>query len=374
LKRRTRRILILALVAPFVLAVIFVLVQVFRARSMASARTAPVNTRYFITPDASCVFRLRARPGDEGMLELLEQAAGAYDRNRTARAGRWEKLVYFLLGFERPSEAFTRPLPIEAVAIVRYDPRAARFHSYAVYSVSGMAPLLAEGADHLPTYAPRVARRYARRLHSDETLHVPDNGAGPPGARLAPSDVTALWPPGALTDAAWAVVDNNLLVARRPESLAIAVDDLKAFQAGVPRRCPVVLPDAPEAADVTGVVRNEHGELLCALALLAELAKSDDLVAWLARPEAKRDAGTVRSATLITDLRPADRMVTTVRFTYTSRSAMLRVFSALAHALREWRPPPPIRVRLSPSFGDGTLSVEFICTGLGAYLEDRLEP
>ena len=161
-KRRAIKIVLISAVALFVLLAVVLLVGFFKLRSLASERSTPVDGRYFVTPDTSLFILARLKLSDEGVLEFSDRLTKAYDTNREDRAGLWEDLAYFALGFDQPSEAITRPLPAEVAVVVRYDPHQAEFHSYAVYSISGLAALARLAARNLSLLAPEAAESYGQ--------------------------------------------------------------------------------------------------------------------------------------------------------------------------------------------------------------------
>jgi len=376
-KRRAIKIVLISAVALFVLIAIVLLVGFFKLRSLASERSTPVDGRYFVTPDTSLFILARLKPSDEGVLEFSNRLTKAYDANREDRAGLWEDLAYFALGFDQPSDVITRPLPAEVAVVVRYDPHKAEFHSYAVYSISGLAALARFAARNLSLFAPEAAESYGQQTHSDETVFVPENAAGPPGPRLAERDIEALVPPAALSEACWSVIENNILFSRRVPSLSLAVDDVKAVFAGAAQtqHSPIaeVVPSLDGGVDITGGLINEHGELACVLSLVGKLIDAKDMATWLRAEGALRDVSTITRVGFSADIRRGDRIVVTIRFAYTSHRSALRVASVLVKALTEWKPPPPVQLWVGPGLESGRVRIKAILSGVGEYLEQAVK-
>ena len=111
MKRRIVRVVAWGFVTVVVAGAITALVAVLHLRALGSERSTPVDCRTFITPDASCVLLLKWDLADEGVGDFSAPVVAAYDTRRQKAAGFWERRAYSLLGFDRPSDAITRPLP-----------------------------------------------------------------------------------------------------------------------------------------------------------------------------------------------------------------------------------------------------------------------
>ena len=146
MKGRTFRIIIWGLAGVVVAVAITAMSVLSHFRALGSERNTPVECHTFITPDATCALLLKWDLADEGIGDFSAPLIAAYDERRKKAADSWERRAYFLLGFDKPSDAITRPLPAECAFIVRYDAEQSRFHSSATVSVSGLAGLLQQAA------------------------------------------------------------------------------------------------------------------------------------------------------------------------------------------------------------------------------------
>ena len=115
------RIIICGLVGLVVADAITALTVLSHFRSLGSERNTPVECHTFITPDASCALLLKWDLADEGIGDFSAPLVAAYDEQREKEADSWERRAYFLLGFDRPSDVITRPLPAECAFVIRYD-------------------------------------------------------------------------------------------------------------------------------------------------------------------------------------------------------------------------------------------------------------
>jgi len=345
------------------------------ARSLASGRSDPVETERFLTRDTSGVLLVSLQPSDDGVDELFDQIAAGYDAARAAKAGFWEKLGYWLVGFDRPSELITRPLPAEIAVVVRYDETAERFNSYAVYSVSGLARLISHGSRHLSRYAPGLAKEYEARTYEGETFFVPRSASLTRSDRLRARDVKMLVPGGG-PPACWSVADNNVLLANHPDSLESAIDRLGAIRAGEgqPRGaiCSILPPHLSDV-DIRGALLNRHGELAGLLTVLGEVRGAEVLRRWLAAQSNRRLLSAVESVTIAADVQPDDRVLITARFAHAPGWPMERFFTVLEAALRSCRPAPPMRLEVQVSPSPGEVEVQVIVSGLGAYYRGAAE-
>jgi hypothetical protein len=241
-----------------------------------------------------------------------------------------------------------------------------------------MAPLCRFIAEHLPAVAPRFAEKYTKGERSDVALFVPKQGAPPPSPRLDPKDLETLVPPDALSDASWCIIENTILLSRRPESLGRAVDHLKALYAGAaePGRAPVesVIPAPADGVDIVGGFTNEHGELAALLTILADATDAPGLAAWLATEQATRDVATFSRGTIKADVQTGDQVQVTTQLEFASYVAAARVFAVLYAALERYRPPPPITLKLGGGLRPNRVTFDVRISGLGAYLDNWVWP
>ena len=371
MKRRVIKVILLICVALFVVVLGAVF---FYCRSLGSERSTPTECRKLITADASCVLLLKWDLADDGVRELSTPLIDAYDEARENAAGRGERLAYFMLGFDRPADIITRPLPAEGVLVVRYDEQAKKFHSHVACSVSGLAGLLAKAARRLPSLARNRGVTYEERAYRGETLLVAKNGAGPPRASLNLQDVTAIFAPLDPPGGCWSVVDNNIILARRPDSLAFVVDQLKTGDAG-DADPPIanLIPKMTGGIDAAGALVNKRGEFACLIELAASVMDSRILKLWLTskRTDAREDLKTLTRLTLAVDVQPGDRIVATFGVQFSDLITLQRVLVVLDAAFREFEPPPPIKFTTVPTIGMKGVELRVTVTGVGEYLRRR---
>ncbi|MFH1732973.1 MAG: hypothetical protein ABIF82_15155 [Planctomycetota bacterium] len=372
MKRRVIKVALLTCALIFVVALGAVF---FYCRSLGSERNTPIECRKLITADASCALLLKWDLADDGVRELSAPLIDAHDKARENAAGRWERLAYFLLGFGRPSDVITRPLPAEGVLVVRYDEQAKKFHSHVACSVSGLAGLLAKSARRLPSLAHNPGVTYDERAYRGETLLVAKNGAGPPQPSLNPQDVTAIFAPLTPPGGCWSVVDNNIILARRPDSIAFVVDQLKTGDAAGDSGPPIakLIPKMTDGIDAAGALVNKRGEFACLIELAASVMDSRILKLWLKskRVDAREDLKTLTTLTLAADVQPGDRIVATFGVRFSDLGTLQRVIAVLGAALREFEPPPPIKFTMVPDIGMNGVEVRVTVTGVGEYLRRR---
>ena len=377
MKRRAIKVLLIVLGALLGAAAILLVAGTAHLRSLAARRTAPISARRFVTPDTSCALLVSCRPSDDGVRELFEQLAAWHDAVREEEAAWPEKLAYFLVGFDRPSDLITRPLPAELAVVVRYDPLEATFHTYIACSVSGLSELARKGVAYAPESA-LTERGYHSRLYSDEMLIISDDAAGPPAPALDPRDLTALWPGGtgeAPEPLSWAVVGNTLLAARRARSLELAVDHTKAIQAkqSAGRAVPLLsfLPDANNGADARAALTNRAGELACVFGALATAMNSPSLTQWLETERARHDIATISRVTVQADVQEGDKILFGADFRCTNASAAQRVAAVLAGGFARHRAPEPLKLVPTASFSATGFQFELELSGLGSYVRQK---
>lgn len=372
MKRRIVRIIVWGLVIMVVAGAITALVIVSHLRALGSERNTPIDCHAFITPDATCVLLLKWDLADDGVADFSAPLIAAYDKRRNEAAGFWERRVYFLLGFDRPSDAITRPLPVECAFIVRYDAKESQFHSHAAVSVSGLAGLLKMAADRVPSLVTNPGVTLEEREYKGERLFVAQNGAGPPSAKLEASDFSAVFAPLRPPGGCWSVVDNNLLLARRADSLEFLVDQLRSDAEAKPQDSPIaaLIPKTTNGVDGTGILLNRHGELAGLIEFAARTMKSKLLDRWLnsKRVNAREDLATIEQVTVAIDVQPGDRIVATFRLKFSDPMALMRVLKVLNIAFKEIEPPPPIK--FTTTFDEVGLRVT--ATGVREYLRRQI--
>jgi len=375
MKRRVVKVVLLTCIVLFVVVLGAVF---FYCRSLGSERNTPIECRKLITADASCALLLKWDLADDGVRELSAPLIDAYDGARENAAGRWERFAYFLLGFDRPSDVITRPLTAEGVLVVRYDEQEKKFHSHVACSVSGLAGLLGKSARRLPSLVRNPGVTYEERAYRGETFLVAKNGAGPPRANLNLQDVTAIFAPLTPPGGCWSVVDNNIILARRPGSLAFVVDQLKAGDAAGDPDPPIaaLIPRMTGGADAAGALVNKRGEFACLIELAASVMDSRILKLWLKskRVDAREDLKSLTRLTLVADVQPGDRIVATFGIQFSDLRTLQRVLLVLDAAFREFEPPPPIKFAAVPTIGLKGVEVRVTVTGVGEYLRRRAAP
>ena len=371
MRRRIIRIMIWGLVVVVVAVAITAVLIVWHLRALGSERNTPVDCRNFVTPDASCFLLLELDTADAGVADFFAPLIAAYDEQREKAAGVWERRAYSLLGFDRPSDAITRALPAECAFIVRYDAEQSRFHSHAAVSVSGLAGLLKRAAGRLPSLVAHPGVTLAEQHYEGERLFVAQNGAGPPSAKLEASDFTAIFAPLSPPGGGWSVVDNNLLLARRADSLAFAVDHLRSTDAAASKAARYGF---TKDVDASGILTNRHGEFAALIEFAARTMGSKLLDRWLAseRAKAREDMATLQKFTVTIDVQPGDRIVATFRVQFSDVDALTRVLLMLDKGFKEIKPPPPIKFKTTPDFTLNGVGFRVTATGVREYLRRRL--
>jgi len=355
--------------------VLLCLAAVFYLRSLALERSQPVSGRYFVSNDVSLAALISIRPEDKGIRELLQTAAAAYDAQREKDQGTWDSLTRFALGFDRPSDVVTRLLPIEGALIVRYDTRSAQFHSFSVCSVSGMAGLLNLLTDRLSWFSSEADKAYGKREHSDERLFVPQAGSDPPGPRLEARDFAAMLPTSLKAGSCWTLIRNNILISRRPESLALAVDRLKAIYANaVPSESVLAVPDTTGGVDCAAALSNDRGELACLLEMVASGTHSKPMLTWLKTEQGLRDLAAVRYITATVDVQPGDKVAAVLVIQHTNYESVRRIVALLGVALEDYRLPPPMRLRYETGLAARKVEIRVTFLGLGEYVRRSFTP
>ena len=376
MKRRTFRIIACAIAIVVAALGITVLCVVSHFRSLGSERNTPVDCHTFITPDASCALLLKWDLADKGIGDFSAPLIAAYDERRQKAAGFWERQSYFLLGFDKPSDAITRTLPAEGAFIVRYDPEQSRFHSSATVSVSGLAGLLKKAAARIPSLATNPGVTLEEREYKGERLFVAQNGAGPPSATLAARDFSAVFAPLEPPGGCWSVVDNNLLLARRADSLTTLVDRLRSGAEAKPQASPLaaLIPKTTNGVDASGILLNQHGELAALIEFAAQTMRSKVLDHWLAaeREQAYADMATIKEVTVAVNVHPGDRITATFRVKFTDLAALTRVLMVLDAAFKEIEPPPPIKFVALPNFSFDGVGLHLTATGVREYLRREI--
>jgi hypothetical protein len=374
-RRRIIRIALWCFAVLIVIGLTAAVVALFRFRALGSERSTPVARRTFITPDASCVLLVKWDLADEGVGDFSAPLIAAYDETREKAAGFWERRAYFLFGFDRPSDVITRPLPAEGAFILRYDEMQSRFHSHAAVSVSGLASLMKEGASRLPSLLPNPGVALEERSYQGETLFVAQNGSGPPAARLDPRDFGAVFAPLTPPGGCWSVVDNNLLLARRPDSLTFLVDQLKSNDAPADPPIASLLPEASGGIDATGVLLNKHGEFAGLIEFAARTMQSRLLDRWLKskRAKARDDLAAVSQITVAVDVQPGDRIAATFGIKFSDLERLMRVLVVLDAAFKEIKPPPPIAFQAAePNVTLDGVELRVTVTGVREYFRRRI--
>ena len=375
MRRRIIRITLWCFAVLIAVGLIAAIVALSRFRALGSERSTPVAHRTFITPDASCVLLVKWDLADEGVGDFSAPLITAYDKTREKAAGFWERRAYFLFGFDRPSDVLTRPLPTEGAFILRYDEKESRFHSHAAVSVSGLASLMKEGANRLPSLLPRSGVTLEERSYQGETLFVARNGSGPAAARLDPRDFGAVFAPLTPPGGCWSVVDNNLLLARRPDSLTVLVDQLKSNDASGAPPIASLLPEASAGIDATGVLLNRHGEFAGLIEFAAQTMQSRLLDRWLRSKRAKAhdDLAAVSRVTVTVDVQPGDRIAATFGVRFSDLERLMRVLVVLDAAFKEIKPPPPIAFRAAePNVTLDGVELRVTVTGVREYFRRRI--
>ncbi len=367
-----KRIVIIILAALLVALLATGLGVFSHTRSLGSERNELADYSVFITPDTTSVTIARCDLADEGVAAMLTPLIETYDERRTAAAGRTERLAYYLLGFDRPSDALTRPLPAEAILLTRYDRSQKQCHAQLALSVSGLGRLLERAAGHIPAATPEPRLAFLEREHGGHTLYVPKS-ATPPGTDLKPHDVTALLAPLKAPGAAWTVAGNTFLVARTPDSLTSMIDRLAGGKDKSERTPPILklLPQHTDGLDMRGVLLNRHGEIAALFELMAESMDSKPLRLWLDTPRAQahEDIASILAISFTVDIQPGDRVVSTSVLRFSDLDRMRRVAAILEVAFREYRPPPPIKFKARPGLALNGIEVTVTATGVGEFLK-----
>ena len=376
MKRRIVRIIVWGLVIVVVAGAITALVIVSHLRALGSERNTPVECHTFITPDASCVLLLKWDLADDGVGDFSAPLVAAYDERREKAGGFWERRAYSLLGFDRPSDAITRPLPAECAFIVRYDTERSRFHSHAAVSVSGLAGLLKMAAGRAPSFVTKPGVALQEREYKGERLFVAQNGAGPPSAKLEARDFSAVFAPLSPPGGCWSVVDNNLLLARRADSLTFLVDQLRPNGPAESEAPPIakLIPKTTNGVDGTGILLNQHGELAGLIEFAARTMRSKLLGRWLnsKRAKAREDMAAIKLVTVAIDVQPGDRIVATFRLQFSDLDALKRVLLVLDMAFKEIKPPPPIKFAAMPNLTLDGVGLRVTVTGVREYFRRRI--
>jgi hypothetical protein len=368
LRRRTiLKILLFAIVAILVVLSACVGLWVRHIRSIADRRTTPVPAERMVTSDTTCAILLRCSTEDAGVRTLVEHCARGLD-TALSDAGWGKGLALSALGFERPSEALTRPLPLEAAIVIRYEPESRRFRSYAACSVSGLADVAHYALRRADTFVPALAKHYKVTAHSGSDIHVPNDGPDEPVTTLRPGDIYAMLGASPSPHTSWSLHRNTFVASGESESVGQAIDRIE----GPPGHAALPIPAAAPGLDIRGALTNAHGEMACLLWLVGEQAAAPELVEWIKTAQAQRDAATVRSVTFTADLRPDDTVVMRVDVTFDDYAKALRVCMALVQGMMRWRMPPPLELKFKPDFAPGRIGLDITLSNLGKYAEARI--
>jgi len=374
--QRTFRIIMWGLASVVSALAVTALTLLSHFRTLGSERNTLVECHTFITPDATCALLLKWDLADEGVGDFSAPLIAAYDERRKKAADSWERRAYFMLGFDKPSDAMTRQLPAECAFIIRYDAEQSRFHSSAAVSVSGLAGLLQQAAGRVPSLATKPGVTLEEREYKGERLFVARNGAGPPSATLEARDFSAVFAPLQPPGGCWSVVDNNLLLARRADTLTTLVDRLRSNAATNPQPSPIaaLIPNTTNGVDGTGILLNQHGELAGFLEFAAQTMQSKILDHWLAsnRDQAYADMATIEEVTVTVDVQPGDRIVSVYRVKFSDIKALTRVLMVLDAAFKEIEPPPPIKFTALPVFSLDGVGLHITATGVREYLRRQI--